>query len=408
MLMAKLFFGFIAIVLLAQSAITTSFMLGDLELPKARPLVEKSDPNSNPLEALNALDSKTRASLQDREVNAYKIEPLDRGALQNLVALESLSGSREKAENIALALSALSRRSPASQLVAIQIELFKKDFAKAFERLDGVIRARPEQGKQLFGLFVSQLGDKQARLELAKLLSKEPPWRATMIRQMISDETTSAFVYTVLSDIRKAGGPVSDLEKQMLVNQLVQSKKIDQAYFVWLDFLDKNNLIRVRDIFDGGFETLPKNMYFDWGISYRKNARIEVGQRSGKPGDSALIFNFFAEKDGGAYVYQTMRLAPQEYRLTFEFQVDQLKNETGLVVRLICLESGVVIGTSSPIINKGPWESQEVKFLVPQENCPNQKLTIENKSAAILDQEITGRLAFDNFKIASEERSKNK
>jgi hypothetical protein len=397
--MRRLFSIFIGISLLLGSSFIASFLFTSLDPIADRSLIEGAAEQQNPLEAVKKLDQTARNSLMERERAALKREPMDTGALQNLIVLEELKGENDKAKSIALALANFIPREPGAQLPAMQIDLASQNYQSAFSRLDGTLRARPDLKNVLFGLLFSQVSSDLSRQELAKLLANGPPWRSAFLSSLLENEPSGAAAFKVLSDIRKANGELTEREKRSLVQHFYKSKQYEKAYFVWLDFLEKDDLIRVLNIFDGGFETSPKNLQFDWNLTSRKTSRIEVEARSGKVGDGALRLDFFSDKGGGSYVFQTLRLQPSQYRLTYEVQVEELKNETGLVWRLACVESGKVFAESPPIREKGPWEKRELLFDLPDADCATQILKLENKSAARLDQEISGRIAFDNIAI---------
>jgi hypothetical protein len=398
--MKKLFFYLIAAALLVPSTIIASFLLGDIGPIKDRPLLEgAAATQENPVEALKALDAKTREELKARELAAYQAEPLDRKALQSLVVLEDIGGERAKSENIALALAELGRRNPVAQLAAIQIELTKKDYAQAYDRIDGLLRARPELSKQLFPVLVSNLRDDVARASLGKILAREPVWRRVFLEEMTAGDQTVQLVYRILSDLRKAKGTVSDYEKRTLIHRLFNLKQHDQAYFVWLDFLAPNELLQVKNVFDGSFSSPARNMFFDWNMFGRKTATFKLANRGGKAGDGYVKLDFFSDKEGGAYVYQILRLAPSDYVMSYDVLVEELKNPTGLVWRINCYQTGEPLGEGKPILEKGPWETRQMTFSVPAENCASQYLRVENKSTAALDLEISGKLGFDNVVI---------
>jgi hypothetical protein len=349
-------------------------------------------------EVLKSLSRDQLTELETRELSAFKAEPLERSALQNLVILNSLAGNKQKSDSIAQVLAKYSRRSIGAQLAAMQIDFSKGELESGFGRMDGVLRARPEFSKILFSSMKAQIADKKARAALASIIAKDPPWRAKFFEEVLVNDNKGVASYAILSAIRTAGGKVHDLEKRDLLIQLAKAKQYDQAYFVWLDLLPPSDMVRVKNVFDGGFDVTPKQMIFDWNIWNRKSARFDVIPRPGQAGNGVLRAEFYADTVGSQYIYQYLRLAPGKYSLSFDVQVDSIKNETGLVVRVGCL-GGPLLAESKPILEKGPWETRSDEFAVSGDDCGTQFLRVENRSSAVLDREISGRFLFDNFNI---------
>jgi hypothetical protein len=406
--MKRLAYFILAPALLLMSGYISSFVFSGYGAIKERPLVEGLSSTSDAVKALEALDAAEIDRLIQRETEALKKEPLDRGALENLLVLENLRGSKEKVAALATTLANFSPRNPKSQLAAMKIEFDSQDFDSAYNRLDGILRARPELSYQLFPVLLSQITNEKARAALGKVLTGNPPWRTAFITKVASDDTSGTLGYRILSEIRKAKGEVDDEEKRQLIQRLYIAKKYDQAYFIWLDLLSKDSLLKVKNVFDGGFDLPPKGHVFDWNFNFRKTARIEVGPRSGKNNDIALRLDFFNDKEGGYYAYQVLRLSPDTYEMNFDVQVEDLKSSTGVVWRLICVESRNFIGQSSAVTDKGPWETRQFEFTVPGQDCATQFLSLEVKGSAVLDQVITGRLSFDNLDIKTKAVTKKK
>jgi hypothetical protein len=397
--MGKLFRAVLGVAILGLAATVSAMSWITPQASGSRDLVKPGTAQADAVAQLKALSSTERGALTAREVAAFKADPLDRQALQNLVVLRELDGQTPNSEAIALALAAYGRRSIVSQLSAIQINLTRQEFGEAFSRLDGVLRARPELGPQLFPSMLAQVADPKAGEQLWTLLATDPPWRDVFMKHVMTTDQTGGTAYNVARGILKAKGTVSDAEKRALLAQFVQAKQYDRAYFVWLDMLSPGDLLLVRNVFDGGFSATPKSMYFDWNIYSRKTANIAVGPRDGKPGDRVLRLDFFEDDAGGQYILQLLRMQPGQYNFSFDVQVEALKNETGLVWRVVCVESGAPIGESTPVSTKGPWETRRLAITVPEQACATQALTLENRSRARLDQKISGRLAFDNVEV---------
>ncbi len=391
--------GVVLVVLLALAAVTASFVPATLAPPANRALTASDVPEQQAVEVLKKLSPQELQDLTRRETEALKADPLDKIALQNLSILAGLQGDTAKSEKLALILSDYGRRSVGAQLAAVQINLAAKDFKAAFGRLDGALRARPEMNDKLFPLLTSPLGDKEAQIALGEILARDPPWREALLKYAIAQDSRASMAYALLSAVRTAKADVKDSEKRLVIEKLIKSGQVDAAYFVWLDLLPSSDLALVRDVFDGGFEAIQRQLYFDWHVPARKNARIEIAVRPGSGQDRALSLDFFSDTQGKEYVFQFLRLSPGEFNVDFEFLAEGLKTDSGLVWRVSCLANPEILGESQVIDANGPWSKSQFAFTVPETGCATQLLRLESRGKAKLDKEISGRLMFDNVVI---------
>jgi hypothetical protein len=397
--MAKLLNVSVLIGLLCSS-VTLAAMGVFFNTPNSsKALFDADTPSNMIVEELKKLKSDQRQLMIERETQFYLSEPLSSSTLQNLAILRELDGQQSQSSEIALAAAEMSRRSVKLQLSAMQIDLASQRYPEAFTRLDGALRAQPTVIKVLLPALKQLAENAEARKHFAVTLSSRPPWRQTFFEQLSSVDTSGDLTYRLLSDIRKANGQIGDWEKQSLVWKFIYAKKFEQAYFVWLDLMDQVELSKTKNVFDGGFTLEPRDLGFGWNIIRRKTATIRTAGKPGQLTDRVLNLDFAADRDGGQYVFQYLQLQPNRYLAKFDAQIDSIKNEQGLVWRVRCVGSGLEIGTSLPINAKGPWEQKSFELEVPADNCAFQLLALENKSAAKLDQEITGRIAIDNFEM---------
>jgi hypothetical protein len=398
--MKRLTHWIILLALLGLSAVVISFLPASLAPLADKSLVAGATAEREVLDGLKKLSPKQLQDLTARELESFKSNPLDKLALQNLAVLAELQGDSAKSEKLALVLSDYGRRSVAAQLAAVQINIAAKDFKNAFDRMDGVLRASPELSDKLFPLMTSQLADKSAQTAMGEILARDPPWRDTLLKNAAEQDGQASLAYAILTAIRGAKAEIKDSEKRLVIEKLIKASQFDSAYFIWLDLLPPAELALVRNVFDGGFDTLPRQLFFDWNVPPRKNARIEVATRPGSAQDRAIALDFFADFQGKEFVYQFLRLSPGIYDMTFEVLADGLKSDSGVVWRISCLGNPENIGESQPVVASGPWTKSQFALTVPETACATQLLRLESRGRAKLDKEISGRLMFDNIVIS--------
>jgi hypothetical protein len=394
----KTMFRSILLVLLAGLSITASFgLMRPYATQVVTPLVPDAKTDTDVLEGLKKLSKGEIQALIEKNRAVLSMEPLQRESLQNILTLESLSGQKDVVEKQALALAAYSRRSVSSQLAAFQLDIAKRDYASAMSRIDGVLRARVDLHPQLLPILVSLSNDANGRTALASTLSRDPPWRGALLNDLIKQHPDGALAHSIFSEIRKTNGDIRDSEKQSVLRAMMKEKRFDAAYFLWLDFLTKAELLQVRAFYDGAFQLAPRNLFFDWNLPPRKNGRLQIGNRPGSSQDQVLVLDLYDDKQGGPLVFQYLRLLPGPHKISFEQFSEKLKSERGLVWRVSCAESGTLLGQSKVILEDGPWEAQSFDIAVPEQDCLTQYMRLESYGTTVLDRQVSGRLMFDGF-----------
>jgi hypothetical protein len=349
--------------------------------------------------ALRQLDPSEIKNLQKREVENLLHEPFSSSSLKNLILLSGLSSDKQVQEQLALQISKFSKRNVAAQVGNINILLARRRFGDALIEVDALLRARPKMTDVVLPALLALASDKDGIAALANTLKIDPPWRAEFFQSLIKNDPDGNAPLAILNALRNSKAPVKSEELTLLIGTLIVGKKIEKAYFVWLDFLPPEDLIYVETVFDGGFEREPKNLYFDWTIIPRNNAKIFVDFRPGTVSNRSLVIDFFDDKGFFSNVSQLTQIFPGKYQVSFEFKAQNLKAEKGLIWKFSCID-GLELGKSEALQKSGPWQTLTFLVEVPDENCNSQVLRLESVSAAELDTNISGKIYFDGIQIA--------
>jgi hypothetical protein len=202
----------------------------------------------------------------------------------------------------------------------------------------------------------------------------------------------------IFNALRRQKAPLNDDELPLLIRKLVVAKKIEKAYFVWLDFLPTEDLKYVERVFDGGFDREPRSVYFDWTIRPRKNAQIKVANTADAAHGRILTIDFFDDKGFFGDLFQYLQISPGKYQISYEHRAQELFAAQGLVWVVTC-NDGKVLGRSERMSKSGPWQTDSFSFEIPDTNCESQVVRLESASAAELDTQISGQISFDGIKI---------
>ena len=338
------------------------------------------------------------------EIETYAIEKLEHNALDTEAPhlLGIVAGLRKdvgRQEEIALNVARYSLRDPSTQLTAANISLARRSYADALYHLDGLLRARPELGPSFFPAMASLIMQDDAVPHVARVVGMDPAWRKSLLQHLIAMPDGWRIVYRLFSTMKKSGAGPTEAERRLVIGQLIKDKQHEQAYFVWLDFLGPEELQRVLQIYDGGFDLAPQNLFFDWNIRPARNMTAEVVTRPGSSINRNLKLDLYAFKDAFANVFQYLRLLPGKYDLLYDVMAESMDAPKGLTWRIRCVESQAVLAESSAVQASIPWTHIITPFVVPEQGCNTQQLKLESVAKSGLDTAVTGILHFDDVRI---------
>ena len=362
-------------------------------------LVSNVTSDADVVSGLKAMSDAEIEGLKNRETRAFLADPLDRLTMKNLVMLHEVGMKKDDSGEIYDILVAFTKRNISVQVGAINSNLQSGNVAKAMFHLDALLRAHPQLGKAIYPVLYPVLNDNKAVAALAKVLRSRPTWRRDFMNELAEHDPESTISYKLFTNLRKQNAAIEDSEFRYLFANLIGKKQFDKAYFVWLDFLPAEDLADIKLIYDGGFNRTPRNLFFDWNIDARPNARIAIAKRNEAPSDLMLKLEFFQDREEFYHLYQYLQLPPGQFAVSFDTKAEQINMPAGLRWRLRCAANSEVMGESEKFLESQPWTTQTFPVNIPDENCDTQILRLEAVTRAVLDQKYDGQLYFDNFKI---------
>jgi hypothetical protein len=390
---------FVVLSLTALSVIAAMFCLPDvLRGEKINYIVDPKLEGEAITTALRKLTPADISNLQKLEIDSLVREPFSAASLKNLILLYSLGSDKQIQEQLALQTSKFSKRNIAGQVETINIMLSRRRFAEALTESDSLVRARPQMTKIIFPALLSLTADKDGLEALANMLRQDPPWRAEFIAAALEKDIEGNVALAIFNALRKQKAALNDDEVPALIRRLVVAKKIEKAYFLWLDFLPAEDLRYVERVFDGGFDREPRSVYFDWTIRPRKNAQIKVANTADAAHGRILTIDFFDDQGFFGDLFQYLQIFPGKYQISYDHKAQDLFAVQGLVWVVTC-NNGTVLGKSERMSKSGPWQSDSFLFEIPETNCDSQVVRLESASAAELDTQISGQISFDQIRI---------
>jgi hypothetical protein len=367
--------------------------------------VSKPGPFSSLLEIKAAAD---KLSIAERGGTIRRLEgelvsePLDSSVLKKLAIYWNASGDGTRSDALALIAARNSLRDVESQALALDISLRKQDYAQSVRILDAVLRTQGKSQATLFPLLGTFAANPGALPALAEVLGANPPWRANFMIDLARSSENANVPFQVLAMLKGTASPPQANEVRALIVRLLADRNYDRAYYVWLDNLPAQDLKKVGLVFDGGFESSSHDLIFDWTFRERKNVDVRVISKRSSQADNALRIDFAKNSSPFSDVSQTLYLTAGNYRLEGEVKTENLQNERGLLWKIHCVNEAKQFLVATPWHNgTSGWSSFKVDFSIPADSCVMQRLVLVLDAKSKLDQNISGRIWYDNLKISN-------
>lgn len=389
--------GFSAAVLLGAGLSMFQLAVGSKNIEF---LPAKTAPNKV-VETLAAMPIERREALSKAVGEQLQKYPTDLTQVLRLAALASANGDAAKAEALTLLAANRSHDDARLQASALQIELKRKNFPAALNRIDNLFKTAPELTGDIIKTLITFSGSAESFPALIAKLVEKPEWRTQFIFALAADKAIEAPVlYSVFSELRKAQSGETPAEMRSVLSRLLDDKQYDKAYFMWVDSLSDLQLKKAGTIFDGGFNLPIDNLFFSWTIVPTSNVEARTVARAPGSTDMVLRLDFTPARTPYQNISQILRLAPGAFKLSYEAKADNLKTPNGVVWRLYCMgQTPIKIGETPRLVGSQQWGRYAIDFQVPEQDCAQQLLRLDLDAPTTLDAQVEGSVSFDSFSI---------
>lgn len=332
----------------------------------------------------------------------FAADPLDATALIELSHIAEARGDNEAADRLRLMAGQMQPRSAPVQAQALTILLKRRDFDGVMARLDGLIRARPQQSDKLFAIAAEIATDPEGSAAVARMMSARPPWRQAFFSYVVANSPAGT-PQRILAALHGAGTQADTQELAALIDHELRRGAIDSAYAVWLSSLSSTELKRVKRVYDGGFDGDVRSLRFDWTVKPSEGFSYRLFPRNTASMDRTLQIDFAGFRGPFAHVSQILRLRPGRYLLNGEVHTEGLEAPSGFAFRIHCLAqgSGSPATETAALPQASQWMDFEKSFVIPASGCPDQLLQLESVDQSDRAQSMRGQIALDNIAIDS-------
>ena len=326
-----------------------------------------------------------------------RVEPLAGQAFAVLAEAAETDGETDSARVLHEIASRRAPRDLHTRAWIIDGQLHEGHYAEALAQVDILLTIFPELYETLLPILSRRADAPEFADALAHTLSRKPTWRARLL-QILPAEGSHSAVDQVYGQLQHDGG-LSSEETGRWYDRLMQDGLWREAYSRWAGELGLARGTTLPFVYNGGFETEPSGVGFDWRISGTAGAIIQRVAAAGAHGAFAIEISFSGRRVPEINFEQRLLLAPDAYQLSFRARAEALRSDKGLQWAITCQGQNEPLAVSAPIGGSFEWKTFVVSFVVPAENCPAQRLWLRNPGAAAAGKEVVGDIWFDDIAI---------
>lgn len=329
---------------------------------------------------------------------ALRQNPADARAYVMLAWLREQAGKTESARQLIERASILG---PRQWLVQMDIAAFwarQQRLDLAVQGWNIALQMRGGLAKELFPMLLKIAEHPDLRQALLPLARTAPPWWSGFFVYAARNASQLETLRVLYPAQQKED--LTAQERQAFLTRLQQEGQWEEAYFTWLNALDKTSLQALGNLFNGRFELPLSNEGFGWRFSQPRGVEIKTASTYGMEGEQALQIAFFGQRVRFQHLSQPLLLAPGAYELTGKVRLDNLETAKGLQWKVYCLAPiQQEVAASGRFVGASLWRPFDLYFEVPKENCTVQLLRLELLGRAPADFEVQGSAWFDALAI---------
>lgn len=299
------------------------------------------------------------------------LDPADARYFSLMGAVRLRQGNGDEAQSLFEQANRLSK----TEIYALQNLLFHalstKDYSRAVDYLDTLLRRWPSKFDELSSLLPALLGDEQAYPVVLERLRHQVPWRSKLILSLAGADDTNGLAYRLVLDLQRGGAPATNSEKAAVINNLIRVRAYDDAYRLFLVTMSDEDKKRSGYIYNSTFSIDQGGQVFAW--TYRDTAAAEIKFSAAAP-DNGAIVRFLNKPAKNIAFAQLLVLPSGSYRLQIDASAINLKAPRELFWLIRCIDPSREIARIA--IEDGSYRNKihDAEFKV--EGCKAQVISL--------------------------------
>jgi hypothetical protein len=314
---------------------------------------------------------------------------------------------RERAEDVAFQHFHNARLLSKTEINAlrrsVEREIRARNMKEAVRLLDVLLRRWPDRLGVVASVFPALLTDEAGFEAIESALRGDPPWRVGFFRRMSEEAAVLPLAENLLTELDDGDSSPTAGEINTIVSAYIREKQYSDAYRLFLMTLTESEQELAGYVYNGGFEASSTGKAFDWRVGKQSAAQISIGGTAGMglPATGATL-RFLNKPVKGILLSQYLQLAPGDYTLQVTASASSLEAPKGLRWAIRCVgRNGTVVEIP---VEEGEYSNSQrsVNFLVQNENCDLQTLSLESELIAeSWRHRYTGLVTFTKVSVES-------
>jgi hypothetical protein len=301
------------------------------------------------------------------------------------------------------------RLAPAKSAVQLELAAFwarRQDLERYMTHLLAVMSLNRRYWQRLSPVLLAQIESPGAFPVMRKLLSealeqRDQGWWPDFFAYVADNAKTVDSVRLLYHIRSQSEHPPGSSERRLFEARLEKDGLWLDAYFVWLNSLDKEGMKLLGNIYNGGFEAPLSNYGFGWRVGGGRYLGVGVARTDGSVGFSALRLNYRKLLTDQLQIGQYLMLPPGKYEFDGRVRVDNLLGKHGIRWLLQCVDTQKTLWNSQSFAGVKQWHGFGGRFEVPGQACQAQYLSLVATQASEEDRGISGTLWFDGLAVKS-------
>lgn len=351
------------------------------------------------IQAVQAIESDP-AKARHLALRAAWGNPADGRAFLIMALLWEQQGKLDMAKKAIAIVDFLTPRRAENQLQVGNFWARQGDLVRALPHWSVAMQMNPDFTQALFPQLLRIAEVPGYRPAFTQLAGDPPAWWDDFflyaIHNAIQLDTLKA-IYLALE--KSAKGPGRIVRKAYL-DRLMLEGMWTEAYFVWMNSLDADQLLGLGNLYDGGFEYDTPDAGYGWRFATGNTFTLDAQTTYGATGEKALRVEFLGSRlPTLTLAEQFLMLDPGQYQLSGRFRIDSLKAARGMYWVLSCA-TGKTLAQSEYFQESAPWKGFALGFQVPSLGCEAQKIELMMDPADARRSDLSGIVWFDDVAIS--------
>jgi hypothetical protein len=338
---------------------------------------------------------------RSREVaeQAVFFNPVSGRGFLMLSRLLELEGSIELAKKAAKMAHFLAPKDADVQLPLGAFWLHRGLPIQALSHWEAAIETEAALSKTLFPVMLKMIDTPHLRLAAAEVLASAPKWWDGFFMYALKNTTqedTLKALYLARND------KVNHDQRRAYIDHLLAAGSYTDAYFIWLNGLQADQLGVLGNVYDGGFEHVLDDEGFGWRPNLSKGFMLAAEPTYGHGGKKAMHVAFQQKLSSRTLIHQFLMLDAGQYRFKGKSRLDNLSAGKGVRWEIHCADQDgrALLLTSEPFVGTDNWDKFDIEFTIGSERCELQALRLQLNAGTDFDETtFSGSVWFDELEI---------